>query len=189
MHIPVVLGSVQSAQLGTIRESARGSVADFRLHSLVSQTQRPKFQCPKRLTDSYARAMKGKSAKPTVLQAFGGLWFGLAILRSEIRLSGYQAQPSGLRPHATLPCSELSHSLVNMAQWLTGATRSLRKGPRGKVSCLGLVFTRFVVPSPGSGCMSKACPHRGAGRCFRLFGKSDSAGSPFEKALSTTRTP
>ena len=65
--------------------------------------------------------MKSQSAKPTVLQELGGLWLGLAILGSEIRLSGYQAQPSGLRPDATLPGSELSLSLVNMAQWLTGA--------------------------------------------------------------------
>src|ERR1035437_6150326 len=74
--------------------------------------------------------IQSECAKPAVLEAFRGLWLGPAILRFEIRLFGYQVQPSGLQPHPAFSGSELSHSLVNTTQWLTGrAFLGAERGP------------------------------------------------------------
>jgi hypothetical protein len=49
------------------------------------------------------------------------------ILRFEIGLFGYRAQPSGLHPHPKFSDFEFSHSLVNTTQWLTGSA-AIRSG-------------------------------------------------------------
>jgi hypothetical protein len=54
--------------------------------------------------------------------------FGWTILRFEFRLFGYQAQPSGLRPHPAFSDFEFSHSLVNTTRWLTAEAAWARPG-------------------------------------------------------------
>jgi len=48
------------------------------------------------------------------------------VLCSVNRLSGQRVQPRGLRPLPAFFHIELSHSLVNDTQWLTGRARSRR---------------------------------------------------------------
>ena len=64
-------------------------------------------------------------AEPQFLYSFSAIPGGPPILCSGNRLFGQRAQPSGLRPLPALFHSELSHSLVNMAQWLTASTVSM----------------------------------------------------------------
>ena len=64
-------------------------------------------------------------AEPQFLQGVSAVVGGGPILRSGNRRSGQRVQPSGLRPLPALFHSELSHSLVNMAQWLTASTVSM----------------------------------------------------------------
>src|ERR1022692_2954037 len=56
------------------------------------------------------------------LQGISAVPRWLLILCSGNRLSGHRVQPSGLRPVPAFSGVELSHSLVNMTQWLTART-------------------------------------------------------------------
>src|ERR1039458_5416877 len=62
------------------------------------------------------------SAEPQFLQGVSAVVGGEQILCSGKRLSGHRVQPSGLRPLPAFPGVELSHSPVNMTQWLTAST-------------------------------------------------------------------
>ncbi len=64
-------------------------------------------------------------AEPQFLYSFSAIPGGTAILCSGNRLSGHRVQPSGLRPLPAFSGIELSHSPVNMTQWLTASTVSM----------------------------------------------------------------
>src|ERR1019366_4929301 len=92
-------------------------------------------------------------AKPQFLQGVGAFPGARQILCSGNRLFGQRVQRSGSRPLPALFHSELSHSLVSMAQWLTatglvwaaGVGRRLGAlGPRRRAENPTRVYTRLT---------------------------------------------